>query len=184
MGKVGEGARTAAEILNEAEEEDLRKIFREYGEEPQARRLAKAITLLRQDRPFEVAGDLIEAMAKAYRRPPMIKEKAKVFQALRIEANREMESLDAALPLLREALLPGGVLAVLAYHSLEDRRVKEAFANWSGRCTCPPDFPICVCGNRSLGTSLTRKPIRPTDAEVATNPRARSALLRGWRKAA
>lgn len=184
MGGVEEGGRTAADILNEEDEEGLRRIFREYGEEPQARRLAKAVTLLRKDRPFAVAGDLIEAMGKAYRRPPMIKEKARVFQALRIETNREMESIDAALPLLREALLPGGVLAVLAYHSLEDRRVKEAFADWSGRCTCPPDFPICVCGARALGTVLTRKAIRPTEEEVALNSRARSAILRGWRKAA
>lgn len=184
MGGSGDGGRTAADILNEEDEEELRRIFHEYGEEPQARRLAKAITLLRQDRPFLVAADLIEAMGKAYRRPPMIKEKARVFQALRIETNREMDSIDAALPLLRDALLPGGVLAVLAYHSLEDRRVKEAFADWSGRCTCPPDFPICVCGARSLGTVLTRKPIRPTEEEVALNSRARSALLRGWRKAA
>jgi 16S rRNA (cytosine1402-N4)-methyltransferase len=184
MGGAGEGDETAAEILNEWGEDDLRRSFREYGEEPQARRLAKAITLLRQDRPFVVAEDLIEAMGKAYRRPPMIKEKARVFQALRVEVNREMDSIDAALPLLRDALLPGGVLAVLAYHSLEDRRVKDAFAEWNGRCTCPPDFPICVCGSQSLGTSVTRKPIRPSETEVAMNSRARSALLRGWRKAA
>ena len=184
MGGEGRGEETAAEILNGSEEEELARIFRSYGEEPRARRMAKAIVLLRGDRPFRVAGDLIEAMGKAYGRPPMVKEKARVFQALRIAVNREMESIDAALPLLREALRPGGVLVVLSYHSLEDRRVKEAFAEWSGRCTCPPDFPVCVCGTRSLGTSLTRKPIRASEAEVEANSRARSALLRGWRKAA
>jgi 16S rRNA (cytosine1402-N4)-methyltransferase len=182
-GPAGHGP-TAAELLNTLDESELRRIFRELGEEPQARRLAKAVTLLRGDRPFRVAGDFLEAMGKAFRRPPTIKEKARCFQALRIEVNREIEALDAALPALKEALLPGGILAVISYHSLEDRRVKQAFQAWSRSCVCPPELPVCVCGGKASGELLTRRVVSPGEAEVETNPRARSAKLRAWRKAA
>jgi 16S rRNA (cytosine1402-N4)-methyltransferase len=104
------------------------------------------VTLLREDRPFRVADDFVEAMAKAFRRPPTVKEKARCFQALRLEVNRELDALDAALPDLKDALAPGGVLVVISYHSLEDRRVKRAFQSWSQSCVCPPELPVCVCG--------------------------------------
>jgi 16S rRNA (cytosine1402-N4)-methyltransferase len=175
---------TAADLLNTLEEPELLRIFREYGEEPQARRLAKAVTLLRGDRPFRIADDLIEAMAKAFRRPPTIKEKARCFQALRLELNREMEALDAALPALKEALRPGGILVVISYHSLEDRRVKRAFQGWSQSCVCPPSLPVCMCGGRAQGSLLTRRVVRPDEIELEANPRSRSARLRAWRKAA
>ena len=184
MGGAGSGAVTAAMLLNEADEGELLRLFREFGEEPQARRLARAVTLLRGDRPFRTAEDLVEAMAKAYRRPPLAKEKARIFQALRIEVNHEMESIDRALPALRDALLPGGVLAVIAYHSLEDRRVKHAFRDWSSGCICPPGLPVCGCGVEPTGAVVTRQAVRPSDAEVEANPRSRSARLRAWRKAA
>jgi len=184
MGGAGSGEVTAAMLLNEAEEGELLRLFREFGEEPQARRLARAVTLLRGDRPFRTAEDLVEAMGKAYRRPPLAKEKARIFQALRIEVNREMESIDRALPALRDALLPGGVLAVIAYHSLEDRRVKHAFRDWSSGCICPPGLPICGCGVEPAGAVVTRQAVRPSEAEVEANPRSRSARLRAWRKAA
>jgi len=184
--RSGEGSAevTAAELLNEADESELLRLFREFGEEPQARRLARAVTLLRGDRPFRTAENLVEAMAKAYRRPPLAKEKARIFQALRIEVNREMESIDRALPALRDALLPGGILAVIAYHSLEDRRVKHAFRDWSSGCICPPGLPVCGCGVEPAGAVVTRQAVRPSEVEVEVNPRSRSARLRAWRKAA
>jgi 16S rRNA (cytosine1402-N4)-methyltransferase len=175
---------TAADLLNTMSEDELGRVFREYGEEPQWRRLAKAVSLLRGDRPFRVAADLVEAMGKAYRRPPRTKEKARVFQALRIEVNREIEALDAALPALRDALLPDGVMTVISYESLADRTVKRAFAEWSRDCVCPPGLPTCVCVGVALGALVNRKVLRPDETEVSENPRARSARLRSWRKAA
>jgi 16S rRNA (cytosine1402-N4)-methyltransferase len=184
MSAPSDGTPTAGDLLNDATEEELGRVFREHGEIPRAHRLAKAVTLLRRDRPFRVAADLVEAIAKALGRPPSPKDKARVFQALRIEVNRELESLDAALPLLREALLPGGVLAIVSYHSLEDRKVKRAFQEWSRACVCPPRLPVCACGGVAVGETLTRRVIRPAPTEIDRNPRARSARLRGWRKAA
>lgn len=175
---------SAADLLNTMSAEELGRVFREFGEEPQWRRLAKAILLLRGDRPFRVAGDLIQAMGKAYRRPPRVKEKARVFQALRIEVNREMEALERALPALRDALRPAGVMTVISYESLADRTVKRAFAEWSRDCICPPGLPTCVCGGVALGALVNRKVVRPSETEVGENPRARSARLRSWRKAA
>ena len=98
--------------------------------------------------------------------------------------NGELEALERALPALRDALRDGGVLVVISYHSLEDRLVKNAFREWSRECICPPELPMCACRGRALGRALTRKPERPSADEVASNPRARSALLRAWRKAA
>ncbi|MSR23335.1 MAG: 16S rRNA (cytosine(1402)-N(4))-methyltransferase RsmH [Gemmatimonadetes bacterium] len=184
MSQADAEAPTAADILNKASEDELRRVFREYGEVRRAARLAKAVTLLRGDRPFRVADDLVEAIAKAFRHRPTPSEKAQIFQALRIEVNRELESLEAALPRIRDALLPGGVLAIISYHSLEDRQVKRAFLDWSRKCVCPPELPICVCEGKADGTLLTRRVVRPGEAEVTRNPRTRSARLRGWRKAA
>jgi 16S rRNA (cytosine1402-N4)-methyltransferase len=175
---------TAADLLNTMEEPELERVFRENGELPQWRRLAGAVVLLRRDRPFETAGDLVEALAKALRRPATPQEKAKAFQALRLEVNREVESLERALPDLREALLPGGVVSVIAYESLSDRVVKRAFRDWAESCVCPPDLPVCACGRIPLGSPVNRKAVRPSPGEVEENPRARSARLRSWRKAA
>ncbi len=184
MGGEGSGERTAADLLNEEDEGALLRIFREWGEEPRARRLARAVVLLRGDRPFRTSDHLVEAMAKAYGRPPTPQDRARIFQALRMEVNREMDALDRALPAIREALLPGGVVAVIAWHSLEDRRVKAAFREWSEGCICPPALPICGCGRKPEGELLTRKAVKASPAEVESNPRARSARLRVWRKAA
>ncbi len=178
------GEASAADLLNTMTEPELGRVFREYGEVPRWRRLAKAVVLLRQDRPFEVSGHLIEAMAKAFKRPPSPHDKAKVFQALRVEVNREIDSLDRALPSLRDALLPGGVMTVIAYESLTDRTVKRTFGEWSQGCICPPALPICACGHEPLGALVARKAVRPAASEVDKNPRARSARLRSWRKAA
>jgi 16S rRNA (cytosine1402-N4)-methyltransferase len=182
-GEEGEGP-TAADLLNEAEEGELSRIFREYGEEPRSRRLAREVVRRRGELPFRKVEDLIHAMARAFGHDPLPGERARVFQALRIEVNRELESLDEGLPLIRDALLPGGVMVVISYHSLEDRRVKNAFREWSRSCVCPVELPMCVCRGEPLGESLTRKPVRPGDGEVQANPRSRSARMRAWRKAA
>ena len=175
---------TAAELLSEADEGELTRIFRELGEEPRARSLAREVVRRRSATPFRTSDDLVAALAAALGRAPYRREKARVFQALRIEVNHELEALESALDGLCEALLPGGVLAVISYHSLEDRTVKCAFRDWSRSCICPPDFPVCRCRGRALGEALTRRPVRPGPDELERNPRAGSARLRAWRKAA
>jgi len=175
---------TAAEFLNQEDEAELARVLREFGEEPRARALAREIVRRRQDAPLETSDDLVAALTRVLNRPAEHQEKARVFQALRIAVNDELEALEAALEGIREALNEGGVLAVISYHSLEDRAVKHTFREWSRECVCPPGFPVCTCRGRALGTTLTRKPVRPGTEEVAANPRARSALLRAWRKAA
>jgi len=178
------GEATAADLLNQGHEKELARIFTEYGEEPRARRLAREIVRRRSDRPLRTSDDLVAALARALSRVPTPRENARVFQALRIAVNEELEALDRALPRIRDVLNPRGTLAVVAYHSLEDRIVKEAFREWSQACVCPPGLPVCRCRGRSLGAPLFKGPRRPSRSEVEGNPRARSALLRGWRKAA
>ena len=180
---AGGGGPTAADVLNEYEEDELIRVLREYGEERRARPLARRIVARRTESPFETSEDLVAVLEGLYRHQLTIQDKARVFQALRIEVNRELDQLDRALPALREALEPGGVLVVIAYHSLEDRRVKNAFREWSRACVCPPELPVCGCRGEPLGETLTRKVVRPTESEVETNPRSRSARLRAWRKA-
>ena len=175
---------SAADLLNQADEGALAGIFREYGEERRARGLARAVVRRRRDRPFRTSDDLVGAMRAALNRSPSPRDKARIFQALRIAVNREMESLERGLERIREALNAGGVLVALAYHSLEDRRVKEAFREWSRACVCPPGLPVCRCRGRALGSWLVKGPRRPSPEEVRENPRARSARLRAWRKAA
>ncbi len=177
-------AATAAELLNEASEGDLTEIFRTFGEEPRARRLARVIVRRRAERPFETSDDLVGALSAARGSAPSQRDKARIFQALRIAVNQELQSLEQGLEGLLPALLPGGTLVVISYHSLEDRVVKLTFRSWSAACVCPPEFPVCVCRGVPLGVTLTKKPVRPSDDEVARNPRARSARLRAWRKAA
>ncbi len=177
--------RSAADFLASESEQELGRIFRDYGEEPRWRRLAGAVVRAREaGRPLETSDDLVAALTRALDRSPKSHEKARVFQALRIAVNGELEGLAEALPRLRDALLPQGTFAVIAYHSLEDRMVKSAFREWSRDCVCPPQMPVCRCRGKALGSALTRKPIRPSEEEVAANPRSRSALLRAWRKAA
>lgn len=175
---------TAAGLLNEAAEADLARIFRDYGEEPRARRLAREVARRREREPFRTSDDLVGALAAALGRPPSNREKARIFQSLRVAVNEELASLGRALPGIRDALLPGRMMVVIAYHSLEDRMVKEAFREWSRACICPAELPVCRCRGRALGEMLTRRPIGPSPAEVERNPRARSAKLRAWRKAA
>lgn len=176
--------RTAAELLNELSEKELADVFYHYGEERRSRRLAAAAVRRRRERPFETSDDLVAVMHRALGPRLDAQDKARIFQALRIAVNRELEVLETALPLLRDRLAPSGVFVVLAYHSLEDRRVKDAFREWSLACICPPGLPVCVCRGRPLGELLTRKPVMAGVEEIEANPRARSARLRAWRKAA
>lgn len=174
----------AMRFLAEASEERLAYVFWKLGEEPRSRRLAREVVKRRATEPFETSDQLVAALSVTLGRGPSAKEKARIFQAIRIAVNEELESLERALPALRDALNDGGVLVILAYHSLEDRIVKNAFREWSRACVCPPEMPICTCRGEPLGTTLTRKPLRPTEEEVERNPRARSARLRAWRRAA
>jgi 16S rRNA (cytosine1402-N4)-methyltransferase len=183
MRMSGRGGVTAAEVLNTYPEAELVRVLREYGEEKRAWPVVRRIAARRRETPFEASEDLVAVLEEVYRHRLTAQDKARVFQALRIEVNRELESLDRALPALRDRLEEGGVLAVISYHSLEDRRVKNAFREWSRTCVCPPELPVCRCRGEALGETLTRKPVRPSAEEVEANPRSRSARLRAWRKA-
>ncbi len=183
MGGPSADSQSAADLLNELSRDELAVIFRHYGELRRAKRLATAIVERREAEPFKVSDDLSEVVEAVWGRPAPPSDLARVFQALRIAVNREIESLERALPLFRDLLKPQGRLVVISYHSLEDRPVKRAFREWSRDCVCPPEIPVCRCRGRALGHVLTRRPIRPTEEEVARNPRSRSACLRAWEKA-
>ena len=174
----------AARLLNESDEHELIRIFREYADEPRSGRLARELVRRRANRPFRTSDDLVGAIRAVLgprSGPPQF---APLFQAVRIAVNDELGVLERSLPALRDRLTPEGIIAVISYHSGEDRLVKRAFAEWSASCVCPPKQPVCTCRGRALGTTITRKPRRPSAAETQDNPRARSALLRAWQRAA
>ncbi|MFN0099792.1 MAG: 16S rRNA (cytosine(1402)-N(4))-methyltransferase RsmH [Gemmatimonadaceae bacterium] len=173
----------AAGYLNTAEERELERMFKEFGDEPKARRMAREIVHRRERKPFATADDLVGAIRAVLGSRSGPGEFARLFQAVRIAVNDELDGLARGLVTLRERLAPGGVLAVIAYHSGEDRLVKHLFREWSTECTCPPRQPMCTCRGVALGTLVTRKPITASETETAVNPRARSAHLRVWRKA-
>ena len=181
MRMSGRGA-TAEELLSTLSAEELTEIFRVYAEERRARRLAAAIVERRSCSRLRTSDDLVTVIEAVWGRPPAASDLARVFQALRIAVNEELDSLERALPVLRSLLVPGGRMVVIAYHSLEDRLVKRSFRDWSRDCVCPPGIPVCRCRGRPLGRELTRGPVRPAADEVASNPRARSALLRAWER--
>jgi 16S rRNA (cytosine1402-N4)-methyltransferase len=182
MAQATAGEPSAADLLNSLAEEELADVFYHFGEERRSRRLARVIVEMREREPFRTSDQLLAAIERVIPRPTA-QDRARLFQALRIAVNRELEALEQALPRFRDALAPGGVMVVLAYHSLEDRMVKDQFREWSRACVCPPHLPVCRCRGRPLGEALTRKPLFATDEEVQQNPRARSARLRAWRKA-
>jgi 16S rRNA (cytosine1402-N4)-methyltransferase len=173
--------RSARDVVNEADERELAEIFRRYGEERFSRQIARAIVRRRAEQPFERTGELVEVVRSAIPAPRRFGDghpAKRVFQALRIVVNEELESLEQALPAAVRLLRPGGRIAVISFHSLEDRIVKRFFAAQAHGCTCPPDLPVCVCGKEPELRLATRKAIRPSPAETAENPRASSARLR------
>src|SRR5438874_5829473 len=172
---------TAAGIVNEAAERDLTTIFRRYGEERYAKQIARAIVRRRKQQRFERTSDLVETIKGAIPAPARFGDghpAKRVFQALRIAVNDELGSLESALPSAFAMLRTGGRLAVISFHSLEDRAVKKFMRELEQGCECPPDFPVCVCGKEPQLRSLSRKAIRPSPEELAANPRAGSARLR------
>lgn len=180
MGRTGP---TGADLLNEGEEETLADLFYLWGDERKARPLAREIVRRRANAPFATSDDLVNAIRSVLGPRSGPGDFARLFQALRIAVNDELAGLERALPAFLEALVPGGHLAVIGYHSGEDRVAKHLFQEWARACICPPIQPFCTCRGKPLGTLVPRKPIRPDAAEVAANPRARSALLRIFRKA-
>jgi len=176
MGPRGEPAR---DLLARADIEDLTDVIRRYGEERHARRIALAIVRERDRLPIETTGRLREIVEQTVPRSEhALKSVARVFQALRIAVNDELEALSAGLPQIVERLVEGARLVVISYHSLEDRIVKRYFRELAADCVCPPDFPVCRCEKRSEAVVLTPRPVRPGPDEAERNPRARSARLR------
>ena len=177
MSKEGTSAR---DIVNEYSKEQLTKILYEYGEEKFAPRIAETIIKKRSEKPVETTTELADIVrdsipAKFRRDKNPCK---KTFQAIRIAVNCEFDHLDRALDEGFELLKPGGRFCIITFHSLEDRIVKQRFAGWCKGCTCPPDFPVCVCGNKPKGKLVCRKPLEASEEELEANPRSRSAKLR------
>jgi 16S rRNA (cytosine1402-N4)-methyltransferase len=169
---------TAADLVNGAPERDLADIFKRYGEERYARPIARAVV---RRRPIRTTFELVDVIKSAIPAPARFGDGhpgKRVFQALRIAVNDELGALERSLPAALQVLRPGGRLAVISFHSLEDRIVKTFMRDGERGCTCPPDFPICVCGKEPLLRALSRRPLRPSEAEVAQNPRSTSAKLR------
>jgi 16S rRNA (cytosine1402-N4)-methyltransferase len=172
---------SARELVNELGERELADIFRRYGEERYARQIARAIVRRRRDQPLERTGELVETIKSAIPAPARFGDghpAKRVFQALRIAVNDELAALEAALPEAVRMLRPGGRLAVISFHSLEDRIVKRFLRQHERGCVCPPEFPVCVCGREPVLRALARKPLRPSAGEIGANPRAASARLR------
>jgi 16S rRNA (cytosine1402-N4)-methyltransferase len=172
---------SAADVLATWSERELETIFRKYGEERYARQIARGIVRRRDEAPIERTGELVDVVRASIPAPARFGEghpAKRVFQALRIEVNHELESLEAGLPAAFEMLRPGGRLAVISFQSLEDRIVKRFLRDLARGCTCPPEFPVCVCGREPEARLLTTKPVRPSAHEVEHNPRAASARLR------
>ena len=171
----------AKQVVNQWSYEELRRILYEYGEERYAPQIARAIVRRREERPVETTGELVEIIRSAMP-AQALREKQhpakRSFQAIRIAVNGELEALPPMLEAAAEALAPGGRLAVITFHSLEDRIVKQTLRTLATGCTCPPEFPVCVCGKKPKLKLVTRKPVTAAPAELKENPRARSAKLR------
>lgn len=177
---------TARDIVNDYSERDLYRVIRDYGEDKFAKNIAKHIVIARGEEPIETTGQLTEIIRAAI--PMKYQKKSghpakRTFQAIRIELNRELEVLRDSLDDMIDLLNPGGRLCIITFHSLEDRIVKSAFKKNEHPCTCPPDFPVCVCGKVSKGSIITRKPILPSEEELEQNSRSKSAKLRIFERA-
>ena len=176
----------AADVVNGYTEEQLIAMLRDYGEERFAKSIAKAIIEARQDKPIATTKELSNIVKSAVPTKYSIKKghpAKKTFQAIRIEVNNELNILRQTLDKMIEHLNPGGRICVITFHSLEDRIVKLNFRNNENPCTCPPDFPVCVCGKKSKGKVITRKPITPSEVEIENNKRAKSSKLRIFERA-
>ena len=178
--RMGGTGPTAADFLQQAEWEELVRVLRDYGEERRARAIARAIIRRREQSPLRTTGELSRLVQDVVGagHGGRIHPATRTFQALRIAVNDELGQLERFVEPTVNALRPGGRIAVISFHSLEDRIVKHTLRRLAGRCTCPPDFPVCRCQPQRLVEVLTSSPVRPDDAEVALNPRARSARLR------
>ena len=178
-------AETAADIVNGYSEMELYRIIRDYGEDRFAKNIAKHIVRARQEKPLETTGELIEVIKAAI--PAKIRATGghpakRTFQAIRIELNKELEVLEHSIDKMIGLLNPGGRLSIITFHSLEDRIVKNKFKENENPCVCPPDFPVCMCGIKSRGRVVTRKPIVPTGQEIEENKRSKSSKLRVFEK--
>lgn len=176
---------TAKELVNTYSEMELYRIIQDYGEDKFAKNIAKHIVAARAKKPLETTGELTEIIKAAI--PAKIRMNAghpakRTFQAIRIELNKELEVLQNSLEDMIELLNPGGRICIITFHSLEDRIVKSIYRKSENPCTCPSDFPVCVCGKKPLGKVITRKPILPTEEEMEYNPRSKSAKLRVFEK--
>lgn len=172
---------TAADIINTYSEFDLYRIIRDYGEDKFAKNIAKHIVRARETKPVRTTGELTEIIKEAI--PAKVRAvgghpSKRTFQAIRIELNKELEVLNRSIDTMIDLLKPGGRLSIITFHSLEDRIVKVRFKTNENPCTCPPDFPICVCGKASKGKVITRKPVVPTEEEIESNKRSKSSKLR------
>lgn len=175
------GGRTAADVVNTYDEERLFHVIKEYGEERFAGRIARSICRKRENKPIETTGELAEIIKDSIPAKSRMNgghPAKRTFQAIRIEVNAELEVLENSIDSMIDILADRGRLCIITFHSLEDRIVKNAFRRNENPCTCPPDFPICVCGKKSKGAVITRKPIIPTEEEIRMNLRSHSAKLR------
>ncbi len=176
-----DAAKTAADVVNGYDEASLRRILRDYGEEQNAARIAFAIVEARKAHPIQTTFELVEIIKSVTPKKLLAvghHPAKKAFQAIRIEVNGELDAIAPSIEAAVERLRPGGRAAVITFHSLEDRIVKQTFASLATGCTCPPDFPVCVCGKKPIVALLNRKPILPSEDELSDNPRAHSAKLR------
>lgn len=179
--RMSQSGESAADIVATRDREELSRILRDYGEEPYAWQIAGKIVSTREEKPILTTLQLAELVAAAV--PPAERRKGKnparrTFQALRIAVNSELDALNEGLDGLFERLAPGGRMCIITFHSLEDRLVKQKFKRWATACTCPPEYPVCVCGGKAKAKLITRKPIEPSAQELEVNRRSRSAKLR------
>ncbi len=177
---------TAKDIVNGYSEMELYRIIRDYGEDRFAKNIAKHIVKARQEKEIETAGELTEIIKAAI--PAKVRATGghpskRTFQAIRIELNRELQVLEQSIDTMIDLLNPGGRLSIITFHSLEDRIVKNKFRENENPCICPPEFPVCMCGRKSKGRVVTRKPVLPSEEELAANKRSKSAKLRVFEKA-
>ena len=180
------GGLTAEDVVNSYGQEELKRIIRDYGEERFAGPIAASIVTTREKKRIVSTGELVSAIVggipAAARKSEAQHPAKRTFQAIRIEVNGELDGIEPSIRAAVERLAPGGVAAVISFHSLEDRIVKRTFADLCSGCICPPGFPVCVCGRKPVAEPVTKKPTAPSPDEVASNPRARSAKLRGIKK--